>query len=261
MKSGFKKLFISFAIAAIAILAINPTDVQAAAKKFNVTFIYGTNVNTQVVRKGKNAVVPTNTDIPGFTFAGWTDTAANIQSDKVILGMYTPLVIPTASKVPTQNVIGGSAIKLNNNVSAPAEPWWDMSLKGTPGKTCVVRWYNGHNGELWKVDVVPYGTTLDDPGNPCIEGYEFIGWEGSWENITEDRNIKAWYYHLNRVRFIDDFTGDAFDWRWVRDGEGCSAPSDKPYHEGYYFDGYDNSLTCFTSDTDVRAYYKKYEYK
>ena len=213
MISTIKKIVIHAAIAALALISVNTSDVYAAGKnaKFNVTFIYGTTINTQQVKRGKDAIVPVDTFVPGFTFAGWTDTAANIQSDKIILGMYTPTKSAvTASTTPTQNGIGGKAIKLNNNVSAPALPWWDMSLKGVPGKTCVVRWYNGHNGELWKTDVVPYGTTLDDPGNPCLHGYDFVGWEGSWENITEDRNIRlrcnvrriarGMHQHLRKLR-------------------------------------------------------------
>lgn len=259
MISTIKKIVIHAAIAALALISVNTSDVYAAGKnaKFNVTFIYGTTINTQQVKRGKDAIVPVDTFVPGFTFAGWTDTAANIQSDKIILGMYTPTkAAVTASTTPTQNGIGGKAIKLNNNLSAPALPWWDMSLKGVPGKTCVVRWYNGHNGELWKTDVVPYGTTLDDPGNPCMQGYDFIGWEGSWENITEDRNIKAWYYHLNKVRFIDDYTGDVIDEKWVRDGEGVGEPS-RPKHHGMHFDCFSRSLSNINGDTDIYLYYKE----
>ena len=259
MISTIKKIVIHAAIAALALISVNTSDVYAAGKnaKFNVTFIYGTTINTQQVKRGKDAIVPVDTFVPGFTFAGWTDTAANIQSDKIILGMYTPTkAAVTASTIPTQNGIGGKAIKLNNNLSAPALPWWDMSLKGTPGKTCVVRWYNGHNGELWKTDVVPYGTTLDDPGNPCLQGYDFVGWEGSWENITEDRNIKAWYYHLNKVRFIDDYTGDVIDEKWVRDGEGVGEPS-RPKHDGMHFDCFSRSLSNINGDTDIYLYYKE----
>lgn len=255
MKFGVKKLLISMAICALALVSVKTTDV-AAAKKYNVTFIYGMNVNTQVVKAGKNAVVPTNTDVPGFIFAGWTDTAANINSDKVILGMYTPIVVPTASKEPTQNKVGGPAIKINNNVSAPAEAWWDMSLKGTPGKTCVVRWYNGHNGELWKTEVVPYGTTLDDPGNPCIEGYDFVGWEGSWENITEDRNIKAWYYHKYCVTFINSETGKVMEEKWVRDGETVGEP-DIDHSEYEYHGEMSRSRDNITSDTEIVVYLRK----
>lgn len=224
MKTGFKKFFVSLALAAIALVTVNLTDV-AAAQKFNVTFIYGNNVRTQQVRKGKNAVVPTDTDFPGMVFAGWTDTATNIQCDKTILGMYTPTPYAvTASKEPTQNKIGGRAIKANNDVSAPGCDWWDYSLKGEPGKTCVVRWYNGSNGELWKTEVVPYGTTLDDPGNPCIAGYDFIGWVGSWENITEDRNIMAWYMHKYAVNYYNPYTNEKLETVWTRDGMPAKEP-------------------------------------
>jgi len=193
MKAALKKLLITACLVCFTIVFGSTVKVEAA-NKYNVTFIYGNNIVTQQVKAGRSAKVPTNTDIPGFVFAGWTDTVANIQCDKIILGMYVMNGIqPSASKLPTNNPIGGRAIKANNALSAPGCDWWDYSLKGTPGQTCVVRWYNGHNGELWRTDVVPYGTTLDDPGNPCIAGYNFIGWVGSWQNITEDRNIMAWY--------------------------------------------------------------------
>lgn len=253
MKAGFKKLLISLAIAVLAVCSLNTTDVYAAKKgsvKYNVTFIYGTNVVTQQVKQGKNAVVPTNTDIPGFIFAGWTDTAANIQSDKIILGMYTPIVVQTKAKVPTNNPIGGLAIKANDDISAPGEPWWDYSLKGEPGKTCVIRWYNGHNGELWKTEVVPYGTTLDDPGNPCISGYDFVGWVGSWENITEDRNIMAWYFHKNKVDFVDE-DGKVRDSQWVRDGENATPPRELR-EEGYDYSN--EQMKNITSDSVVDVY-------
>ena len=234
MKAGIRKLFLSIAIAALAIVCSNTTDIYAA-QKFTVTFIYGNNVNTQQVKKGGNAVVPTNTEFPGMVFAGWTDTAANIQCDKTILGMYTPTPAAiTASKEPTQNKIGGRAIKANNDISAPGCDWWDYSLKGEPGKTCVVRWYNGSNGELWKTEVVPYGTTLDDPGNPCIAGYDFIGWVGSWENITEDRNIMAWYMHKYAVNYYDPTTGNKLETVWTRD----YMPAGKPWLPDYLKDKY-----------------------
>lgn len=255
MNNGMKKAFLSLVIAVLALLSVNKTDVYAAAKKFNVTFIYGTKMNTQLVKKGKNAVVPVDTDIPGFVFAGWTDTAANVQGDKVILGMYTPTpasIVPT----PVQVADTSKAMKFNSDVSAPAMPWWDMTLKGEPGKTCVVRWYNGHSGELWKTEVVPYGTSLDDPENPCFDHYDFVGWRGSWKNITEDRNIEACYFHTNRVRFYDPVEGGVFATFWVRDGETCRTP-DVPYHKGYEFTGdFSGSLSNVTGDRDLVAIYK-----
>jgi len=256
MKAGLKKIIVSLAVATLALLCVNTSDVQAATKKYNVTFIYGVKMTTQQVKQGKNAVVPTDTDVPGFVFAGWTDTAANIQCDKVILGMYTPT--PASIKPSTvQSSNTSQPIIFNSDVSAPAQPWWDMTLKGEPGKTCVVRWYNGHTGELWKTEVVPYGTSLDDPENPCFDHYEFVGWRGSWKNITEDRNIEACYFHTNKVTFYDPIDGGIFATFWIRDGETCRTPS-VPEHSGYEFTGkFSKSLENVTGDRDIVAIYKK----
>ena len=90
---------------------------------------------------------------------------------------------------------------------------------GIPGRTCVVKWYNGSTGELVKADVVWYGTTLPDPATPCISGYEFVGWSGSWTNITEDRNIMACYYKGNRVYTYDADGNDTGD-SWMRYTDG-----------------------------------------
>jgi len=259
MKAVLKKIVVLVAALGTALLIVNPSNVEAKAKTYNVTFIYGSNVSTQQVSAGKSAVVPTNTYVPGFIFAGWTDTAANIQSDKVILGMYTPNGIqPSASKTPTNNPIGGRAIKANNDISAPGCDWWDYSLKGVPGQTCVIRWYNGHSGELWKTEVVPYGTTLDDPGNPCIQGYDFIGWVGSWENITEDRNIMAWYMHTNRTTFKGS-DGGTYATFWTHDQQAATQASNPGNISGYTFVGWtatQGNLNYATGDIVAYPQYK-----
>lgn len=254
MKNLLGKIGFTALLAAVAITLVNPQTALAAkksSKTFNVTFVYGTNVVTQQVRQGKSATVPTNTAIPGFTFVGWTDTAANIQSDKVILGAYTPV----GGTVTTPTALQSKAKKINNNTSAAGEPWWDYSLKGVPGKTCVLRWYNGHNGELWKIEVVPYGTTLPDPADPCLDHYEFVGWEGSWENITEDRNIMASYYHLNKVTLLN-FEGQVYDTIWVRDYMPCRKSGLSPRTEkcDQPFSGkFDVDLSCITHDVVAQA--------
>lgn len=251
MKESIKRIIVSIAALSTVIVLLNPVNVEAA-KKYNVTFIYGTNIVTQQVRAGKNATVPTNTDIPGFIFAGWTDVATNIRADKVILGMYTPTVVQTQTVKKNPNVI-----KYNNDITAEGEPWWDWSLKGVPGKTCVVRWYNGHNGELWKTQVVPYGTTLPDPENPCFDHYDFVGWRGSWENITEDRNIEACYYHTNKVTFVDGYEGGIFWVNWVRDGESSKTP-EVPDHRDEHkkFKEFDTSFSNVHGDITVTAIYE-----
>lgn len=246
---GFVTKLIVATFALVGLCAIVLTVPASAKAKHTVTFLYGTKMNTQVVPDGGNAVVPIDTGIDGYTFIGWTDSCMNVKSDKMILGMYVNNTPYAAATNSTSNIK-----KINDNTSAPFLPWWDGS-KGVPGVTCVVRWYNGHNGELWKTEVVPYGSSLPDPADPCIEGYEFVGWEGSWKNITEDRAIKAYYYHLNKVRFFSSIDGELLDVQWIRDG--MPARECEPWFEGWYFDKYTPGIGCITGDTDITVVYKR----
>ncbi|MCM1579049.1 MAG: InlB B-repeat-containing protein [Ruminococcus sp.] len=40
---------------------------------------------------------------------------------------------------------------------------------------------------------VPYGGSVDKPADPYIEGKRFVGWDGSFDNVTEERTIYAMF--------------------------------------------------------------------
>ncbi len=248
MKGLIKKLVIG-GIALAGVCCLLMTSSVEAKTKHTVTFMYGTKTNVQQVSDGGTAIIPTDTAVNGFTFLGWTDSAFNVRSDKLILGMY----VNNTPYAPATNPVS-TVKKVNDNTSAPFLPWWD-GQKGVPGVTCVVRWYNGWNNELWKTEVVPYGSSLPDPADPCIDGYDFVGWEGSWKNITEDRAIKAHYYIVWTVRFYDGVTGDLLDVQHIRDS--CSArPVSPPHHPKLGFDKYSCDFSTIKGHTDVYLLYK-----
>ena len=116
MKGLVKKLLFSgIALAGFCVLIMT---VNADAKvKHTVTFMYGTKTNVQEVVDGGNAVIPTDTAVNGFTFLGWTDSAFNVKSDKLILGMYTNNTPYAASTNASSNIK-----KVNDNTSAPFMP-------------------------------------------------------------------------------------------------------------------------------------------
>lgn len=201
---------IALAALAACITLMFATEVKAA-NLHTVTFVYGAKVRSEQVAHGMNASIPRDINQDGYNFLGWFGNAICVTEDRVILGVYEPKTADEKWTVnPTESVPDSSfpintygvgpykqdpTIKFNDAISAPEPEWWkELNIpKGVPGVTCAVRWYNGCTGELWKTDIVPYGYTCKDPGNPCIKGTIFIGWEGSWENVTEDRNIRAWY--------------------------------------------------------------------
>lgn len=211
MKNSIKKLALLAALTTVIGLFgfVKSAD---AATQHTVLFMYGTKSNVQLVAHGANAVIPLDIDVPGYIFKGWVGNPNCVTEDRIILGDYyvknaqqlwtaTPTHAVPTSSYPVSNYgldvrKQEPTVKFNNNITAPEPEWWkDLNIpRGVPGVTCAVHWMNGWTGELWRTDVIPYGATCPDPGNPCISGFEFIGWEGSWENVTEDRVIKAWYF-------------------------------------------------------------------
>ncbi|MBO4890042.1 MAG: InlB B-repeat-containing protein [Lachnospiraceae bacterium] len=264
MKGTVKRVLSAGALfVAIALVYASPV----LAKTHNVTYVYGEKTVTYKVKHGQNAPVPTDTYVPGYTFVNWTGSAANVTEDRVILGAYNK---DTYNVTGPDNYRAASyttdyRFKVNNNKSAPWPEWWkDLNMpKGQPGVTCAVHWYNGWNGEYWKTDIVPYGGSAPLPDAPCIEGYDFVGWEGDWTNVTEDRAIRAWYYEKHKVSFYDNYDREWIDTVWVRDGE--EAMIEHPHHKGqrfddfYYKDGvrYDESNGIHADNVNLYANYNK----
>ncbi|MCR5673304.1 MAG: hypothetical protein K6F87_06270 [Lachnospiraceae bacterium] len=274
MKGIIKKTLIVALSVTLACLIFGNTDAYAKSKvKHNVTYIYGAKSVTVQVAHGKNAPVPTDTAVPGFKFVSWVGSAANVTEDRVILGAYVKdpvaAVVTATPAYPLNAYTGGfrSGKIVNNNKSAPFPEWWNtINLpKGVPGKTCAVYWYNGHNGELWKTDIVPYGASLPTPADPCLDGYQFMGWEGDWTNVTEDRAIRAWYFTNHTIRFECDECEQLIDIKHVHDGEGTWA--EPHHHDGKEFvkyvtsDGWTYEGGGLTKDLTLHAIYKDEEKK
>lgn len=271
MKGLIKKLATIFMASAILVTCFGTTDVFAKAKTHTVTFVYGTTIATQQVKHGKNAVVPVNTDVPGYAFSGWIGNALNVTEDRVILGAYNKDTVLTYATAQPNVVISKyglpvfqpqPTVRINNNKTAPTPAWWaDLNIpKGVPGKTCAVHLYNGWNGEYWKTEIVPYGASLPDPGNPCLAGFEFVGWEGDWNNVTEDRCIKAWYYVTHTVKFVCSVCGQTIDTQRIRTGDNCRSVEAHGWEHHLYLDHWEGRTTDIQSDGEVVAYYKDSPY-
>ena len=213
----------------------------AYAANVTVTFITPGRVTQKVVPQGTDMTYqgPKDINIDGYAFCGWNVALANVQTDLVAYGVYMPIGsesqmveaysvyknLPTGVLSYTNGTLEAipeTTRKLQTTPTPIAAPCrisavdtCAMNPVGIPGKTCVVKWYNGSTGELCWTDVVWYGTTLPDPADPCIDGYEFVGWYGSWTNITEDRSIMACYYRGRRVFFYDE-NGKSLGDQWIR---------------------------------------------
>lgn len=224
--------------------------VQAAAVH-NVTFQYGSKTYVTQVADGGTAIPPTDTYVPGYVFSGWVGNATNVKSDVVIIGAYIKTDAVTTNYSEPANTQYN--YKVNSNVSAPAINAGGLK-QGVAGQYCAVHWYNGVTGQIIRDDLIPYGTSVANIPDPSFSGYDFTGWEGSWENVTSDRYIKAWYFKVNKVEFVDTLTGAVFNTQYVRNGEDAKLP-EVPYHSGYHFESMDGEYANVNSDRKIYVNY------
>lgn len=108
---------------------------------------------------------------------------------------------------------------------------------------------------------VAHGDNAVKPEDPVIDGLVFIGWDRSFENITEDTVITALFREDN-----GDIYGDPSDAMHkvtviingntniitVKHGQSANLPSNIDV-EGYVFKGWDKDFSNITSDITITA--------
>ncbi|MCR4892639.1 MAG: hypothetical protein K5989_10730 [Lachnospiraceae bacterium] len=247
-------------------VAVAQTDPAAqAAVEVHVTFISPKGVVMVTAPKGTDMTYmgPTDVGMPGYAFCGWDANLRDVQKDMSVNAVYRPMgggtetaqICTTYQTLPTgilnyTHVNNDTLPKATTELqAAPTQMGTPCTMTaqeviktnpvGIPGQTCVVKWYNGSTGELWKADVVAYGTTLPQPDNPCINGLEFTGWDGSWTNITEDRNIVAGFYKEYHVKYICEVCQESMKDVRIRVGDPVPPYSGQVHvHSHHNFKGW-----------------------
>ena len=137
----------------------------------------------------------------------------------------------------------GALVEENTLVSTPSNhilyAAWDETTY------CIVRFIDW-NGDLLKEAFCGYGEDIPDeevPPDPTREGYTFDHWEGSWINVTENRDVIAAYIENQRTIVFETDGGSQCDPMTVTPGEpiGELPESYIPKPEGYAgveFDGW-----------------------
>ncbi len=238
MKKRIFKIISGMAVAVCVSAAMIST---VFAANITVTFLTPGRVTTKVVPQGSTMTYsgPTDINFDGYAFCGWNVPLTNLQTDTIATGVYMPIgsesqmvqAYQVYKNLPSGVLSYTTATpdiipEATRNLKTPPTPisvpcrinavdTIRMNPVGIPGQTCVVKWYNGSNGQLCWTDVVPYGATLPEPEEPCMDGLEFVGWYGSWTNITEDRTIMACYYKGKRFYFYDSLGHELGD-AWIR---------------------------------------------
>lgn len=89
--------------------------------------------------------------------------------------------------------------------------------------------------------MVEKGHAAVAPTPPEHAGFEFVGWDKSFDIITGDTVVTALYQTAGNAHQVSyyDWDGEAFlEAEPVKDGETAAGPSENPAHEGYTFVGW-----------------------
>jgi len=120
--------------------------------------------------------------------------------------------------------------------------------------------FNNYDAATIKTEYVLTGGSATAPTVPARDGYDFTGWDNSFDNVTADVTTTAQFaakvYHT--VRFLNWDT-TVLKTQQVEHGTAASAP-DVPTRDGYRFLGWDNTFTSVIADLDVTAQYEKLTY-
>lgn len=116
--------------------------------------------------------------------------------------------------------------------------------------------FTDENGVIIEEQMVGHGENAIPPQMPNQEGYQFVGWDKSYTNITNDIVIKAIYKPAKyKVIFYDyDYTVLKSD--SVLYGNNAIPPKD-PIRHGYIFIGWDKDYSNVKSDLNIIAKYEQ----
>ena len=112
------------------------------------------------------------------------------------------------------------------------------------------------DGAVLKQEVVTPGGNATAPADPVHAGYIFSGWDGTFTNVMEDKEIHALYQddpNYVLVTFVD-YLGDTIATQRVQIGSTAAAPA-APALTAHTFSGWDKPLTNITESQTIRAQY------
>lgn len=113
------------------------------------------------------------------------------------------------------------------------------------------------------IQEVLHGDNAVKPADPAIDGLTFIGWDKSFENITEDTYItalfnEAIYDNPSQFHIVTVVIGDRTTTMTVAHGQPANLPTSVQV-EGYIFRGWDKDFSSITSDITITAILERAE--
>lgn len=188
--------------------------------RYAVTFkdYNNTILNSQIVFKNEDAIVPTSPSRLGYTFNQWSVASTNVTSTLNVIAEYTPNTNTAYSVQVYFETVGGDTYVRNDDLTLNLTGTTDSSVSASvhsypgftentnhaqrlvsstilPDGSLVLRVFyqrnhqtvNFYDGETLLSDqTLNYGATLTAPTNPTLRGYAFSGWFKNASTVVYD---------------------------------------------------------------------------
>jgi Listeria-Bacteroides repeat domain (List_Bact_rpt). len=167
------------------------------------------------------------------------------------------------------------SVRRGQNASAPLTPvkvghtfnGWDRGFTNVQSNLTVnAVWIRSqkvtfldYNGTVLKEQFVEQGQSATPPSVQARTGYEFTGWNGTYENVTQDASVMATYQAISyQVTFLDD-NGDVYQ-TMTTTYNGFVQPPTPPVVTGKTFTQWSTPTTQVQSNLTVQAMYDTNRY-
>ena len=271
-------------------------------RSFDVEYVVdGKVVHVQKVKYGENAdtlvlVTPTKDSTPeyDYVFAGWQGNTQNITSDTQLVAQFTPVRRQYTvtfkygdNQVLSQKVYYGEAAKAPNASEVKKSPTaqydyvftgWDNVFDKVTDNITVDALYSQTlrvyrvdfymDDTLLKSESVVYGYSATAPEKVVkpadkYNTYEFIGWDGTFDNVTSNLEIRAQFDAtpvLYKVTFVDwnDVVLGSDEVKYLQPASlGFEPQRESNDKYDYTFTGWSQSVDSVEDNMTVKAQYSE----
>ncbi len=245
-------------------------------------------IDTQQVKHGENFIFNNIPEVVGYIYDSYTGNAENIVEDGKIYLNYNPIKytatfysdgmpfdklesteVSYGETVPFPGVVSrlgyvfvGWFTDLNSqesyDFSTPMYDNLELHAKVVPViEKYEVKFFDFDGNQYGGTQVVEQDKSAILPGNPYKEGYEFVGWNGDYNNITADTNVYPIFKIKSyTVKFYDGerLLGEP---QQINHGDSAIEPAEIPTKIGYDFIKWDKNFNKVTQDLEIFAVYEE----
>ena len=189
---------------------------QYAINVYTVTFLDkdGETLKTEKVEYGKAAVAPDAPVVEGYHFTGWDKKFDKVTSDLTVKALYAINVYTVKFVDKDGKTLKTEKVEHGKAATAPDAPvvegWtfagWDKAFNVVKSDLTVQATYTQNpvytvtfvdwDGSIIATVKVEEGKSAVKPDDPIREGYTFIGWDKSFDNVTSDLTVTALYEEI-----------------------------------------------------------------